>query len=304
MLNLTTTAPEAAETEVTEDIIVVKQRGMFRQILDRLVRNRSAMIGFVLLLIIVVLCLLAGVIAPDGYNAQDLSAKFEPPSLKHLCGTDNLGRDIFTRILYGGRISLFIGVVSTLFSAGVGIVIGLFAGFYGGRADNVAMRVLDIVMSIPAILLAITIAAALGTGVNSAIIAIGIASIPIFARLTRAPIIQLKNEEYIEAARAISASKLRIMFRHLLPNILSPLIVQITINVALSIMLAAGLSFLGLGVQPPNPEWGAIIVSAKVYIIDHSYMVTMPGIVMALTVIALNLFGDGLRDCLDPRLKI
>ncbi|MDR3363609.1 MAG: ABC transporter permease [Clostridiales Family XIII bacterium] len=287
-----------------DETVIVKQRSMFRQILARLVRNRSAMIGFCLLMIIVVLCLLAPVIAPQGFNAQNISAKFQPPSLKYPCGTDNLGRDIFVRILYGGRISLLIGVVSTLFSAAIGIVIGLFAGYRGGSTDNVAMRIIDIVMSIPAILLAITIAAALGTGVNSAIIAIGIASIPIFARLTRAPIIQVKNEEYIEAARAISASQFRIMFRHLLPNILSPLIVQITINVALSIMLAAGLSFLGMGVQPPNPEWGAIITSAKVYIIDHSYMVTMPGIAMALTVISLNLFGDGLRDCLDPRLKI
>jgi len=286
------------------DEIVVKQRSMFRQIVDRLVRNKSAMIGFWLLVIIIVACLLSPIVAPGGFNVQHLTEKFQPPSLRHLCGTDNLGRDIFTRILYGGRISLMIGFVSTLFSALVGIVIGLFAGFYGGKTDNIVMRILDIIMSIPSILLAITIAAALGTGVNSAILAIGIASIPIFARLTRAPIIQLKNQEYIEAARAISASKVRIMFRHLLPNILSPLIVQITINVALSIMLAAGLSFLGMGVQPPNPEWGAIITSSKVYIIDHSYMVTMPGIAMALTVIALNLFGDGLRDCLDPRLKI
>jgi ABC-type dipeptide/oligopeptide/nickel transport system permease subunit len=287
-----------------DEIFVVKQRSMFRQVMERLVRNRSAMIGLCLLLVIVILCLLAPVIAPEGYNQQHIREKFLPPSWEHPCGTDNLGRDIFDRILYGGRISLLIGVVSTLFAAAVGIVIGLYAGFFGGRADNVTMRIIDIVMSIPAILLAITIAAALGTGVNSAIIAIGISSIPIFARLTRAPIIQVKNEEYIEAARAISASNLRIMFRHLLPNILSPLIVQITINVALSIMLAAGLSFLGMGVQPPSPEWGAIITSAKVYIIDHSYMVTMPGIAMALTVIALNLFGDGLRDCLDPRLKI
>jgi ABC-type dipeptide/oligopeptide/nickel transport system permease subunit len=287
-----------------EERIAVKQRSMFRQTLNRLIRNKSAMIGFCLLMIIFILCLLAPVIGPEGFNAQNLQEKFQPPSWRHPCGTDNLGRDIFIRILYGGRVSLFIGVVSTLFSAVVGIVIGLFSGFYGGRADNIAMRILDILMSMPSILLAITIAAALGTGVNSAIIAIGISAIPIFARLTRAPILQVKNEEYIEAARAISASKIRIMFRHLLPNILSPLIVQTTINVALSIMLAAGLSFLGMGVQPPNPEWGAIITSAKVYIIDHSYMVTMPGIAMALTVIALNLFGDGLRDCLDPRLKI
>ena len=298
MFNTTITAQE------TEEIIVVKQRSMLRQTLERLVRNKSAMIGFCLLVIIVALCLLAPLIAPQGFNSQNLLEKFQQPSWKHLCGTDNLGRDVFARILYGGRISLLIGFASTVFSAIVGVIIGLFAGFYGGRIDNFAMRLLDIIMSIPSILLAITIAAALGTGVNSAIIAIGVASIPIFARLTRAPIIQVKNEEYIEAARAINASKLRIMLRHLLPNILSPLIVQTTVNVAMSILLAAGLSFLGMGVQPPNPEWGAIITSAKVYIIDHSYMVTMPGIAISLTVIALNLFGDGLRDCLDPRLKI
>jgi ABC-type dipeptide/oligopeptide/nickel transport system permease subunit len=292
------TAPEPNELRE------IKQRSMLRQTLDRLVRNKSAMIGFSLLMIIILLCLLAPVIAPQGFNHQNLLEKFQPPSLRHLCGTDNLGRDIFARILYGGRVSLWIGFASTIFSAVVGIIIGLFAGFYGGKIDNVAMRLLDIIMSIPSILLAITIAAALGTGVNSAIIAIGVASIPIYARLTRAPIIQVKNEEYIEAARAVSAGKFRIMFRHLLPNILSPLIVQTTGNVAMSILLAAGLSFLGMGVQPPNPEWGAIITSAKVYIIDHSYMVTTPGIAISLTVIALNLFGDGLRDCLDPRLKI
>ena len=180
----------------------------------------------------------------------------------------------------------------------------MFSGYTGGKTDTVVMGILDIVRSIPPILIAITIAAALGTGVNTTIIAIGISSIPIFARLTRAPIIQLKNDEYIEAARAINASKLRIMLRHLLPNTMSPLIVQFTINVALSTLLAAALSFLGLGVQPPNPEWGAMITTGRVYILDHSYLVTMPGIALALTVIGLNLFGNGLRDCLDPRLKI
>lgn len=294
----------AIDAQSPDEPVLVKQRSMFRQIVDRLVRNKSAMIGFCLLMAILILCLLASVIAPEGYNAQNMLEKFRPPSLRHLCGTDNLGRDVFARILYGGRISLFIGFASTIFAAVVGIVIGLLAGFNGGGSDNIAMRLMDVLISIPPILLAITIAAALGTGVSSAIIAIGISSIPIFARLTRAPIIQLKNEEYVEAARAINASKFRIMFRHLLPNILSPLIVQITINVALSILLAAGISFLGMGVQPPNPEWGAIITSAKVYIIDHSYLVTMPGFAISLTVIALNLLGDGLRDCLDPRLKI
>ena len=287
-----------------DEVIAIKQRSMFRQTLDRLIRNISAMIGFFLLVVMVVLCLLAPIIAPQGFNAQDLDAKYQPPSWKHICGTDNLGRDIFTRILYGGRISLYIGFVSTAISAVAGIFIGVSAGFYGAKADNITMRIMDIISALPSVLLAITIAAALGTGVNTTIIAVGISSIPIFARRARAPIIQLKNEEYIEASRAVNAGKLRIMFRHLLPNILSPLIVQFTINVAMSIMLAAGLSFLGMGVQPPNPEWGAIITAAKAYILEYPYMVTMPGIAIALTVIALNLLGDGLRDCLDPRLKI
>jgi peptide/nickel transport system permease protein len=286
------------------EVLVVKQRTMFRQTLERLIRNKSAMIGFCLLFIIVVLCLLAPIIAPQGFNSQNLREKFQEPSLYHIFGTDNLGRDIFDRILYGGRVSLWIGFASTLLSATFGVVIGLIAGFSGGFVDNILMRLLDIIMSIPSILLAITISAALGTGINSAIIAIGAASVPIFARLTRAPILQEKNQEYIEAATAINASRVRIMFRHLLPNVLSPLIVQTTVNVAMSILLAAGLSFLGMGVQPPNPEWGAIISSNRAYIMDHSYMVTTPGIAIALTVISLNLFGDGLRDCLDPRLKI
>jgi len=282
----------------------IKQRSLFRQTLARLVRNKSAVIGFSILIIIVVACLMAPVIAPEGYNKQYVLDRFQDPSFRHWFGTDELGRDIFARILYGGRISLWIGFASTLLSAVVGVSIGLFAGFAGGRIDNIAMRLLDIIMSIPSILLAITIAAALGTGVNSAIIAVGFASIPIFARLTRAPVLQVKNEEYIEAAAIIGASDLRIMFRHLLPNVLSPLIVQTTVNVAMSILLAAGLSFLGMGVQPPNPEWGAIISSARSYIFDHPYMVTTPGLAISLTVIGLNLFGDGLRDCLDPRLKI
>ncbi len=282
----------------------IKRRSMFRETLDRMVRNKSAVIGFSLLFIIVTLCLLAPVISPEGYNSQDVLNKYQTPSLKHPFGTDNLGRDIFTRILYGGRISLWIGFASTAFSAVIGILIGLISGYYGGRTDNLIMRILDMINSIPPVLLAITIASAMGTGVNSAIFAIGFASIPIFARITRAPVLQTKNEEYIEAAHAINANSPRILLRHLLPNILSPIIVQTTINVAQVILLAAGLSFLGMGVQPPNPEWGAMISSARTYIVDHSYMVTAPGLAIALTVIGLNLFGDGLRDCLDPRLKI
>jgi len=301
MYNINTTVP----TEETEsDEAVFKQRSMFRQIMDRLVRNRAAVFGFFLIVIILGVCLLAPVIAPEGYNAQNLDTRYLWPSLMYPAGTDNLGRNIFVRMLYGGRISLWVGFASTLFGAAIGISIGLFAGFSKERTDSIVMGLVDIVRSIPSILIAITIAAALGTGVSTTIIAIGISTIPIFARLTRAPILQIKSEQYIEAARSIGANRAHIMFRHLLPNILSPLIVQFTINVALSIMVAAALSFLGLGVQPPVPEWGAMMNTGKTFILDYPYMVTMPGIALALTVIGLNLFGNGLRDCLDPRLKI
>lgn len=286
------------------DEAVFKQRSMFRQIMDRLIRNRAAVLGFAIMAVIIIACLLAPVIAPEGYNAQDLSTRYEPPSWKYPAGTDNLGRDILVRMLYGGRISLWVGFASTLLGAAIGITLGLFSGYAKSRTDSIVMGVVDIVRSMPSILIAITIAAALGTGVTTTIIAIGISTIPIFARLARAPILQIKNEQYIEAARAIGANEVRIMFRYLLPNILSPLIVQFTINVALSIMVAAALSFLGLGVQPPVPEWGAMMNTGRTFILDYPYMVTMPGIALAFTVIGLNLFGNGLRDCLDPRLKI
>ena len=292
------------EAEAEQEEVVFKQRSMSRQVLDRLVRNRAAVLGFGLLAIIVIACLLAPVIAPEGYNAQNLTVRYERPSWRYPAGTDNLGRNILVRMLYGGRVSLWVGFASTLLGAAIGIIIGLISGNSKGRTDSIIMGLVDIVRSIPSILIAITIAAALGTGVSTTIIAIGISTIPIFARLTRAPILQIKNEQYIEAARAIGVNKFRIMLKHLLPNILSPLIVQFTISVALAIMVAAALSFLGLGVQPPVPEWGAMMNTGRTFILDHPYMVTMPGIALALTVIGFNLFGNGLRDCLDPRLKI
>lgn len=281
----------------------IKKRSMAGEVLSRLVRNKGAVIGFVIILVVVVACILAPVIAPYDYDAQDTSRRFTEPCAEFIMGTDNLGRDIFSRILYGGRVSLQVGFIATGISAFFGITLGAISGYYGGKVDNVIMRVLDVFMAMPNLLLAIAISASLGTGIGSAMIAVGISSIPQFARIVRGPILSVKGQEFIEAAVAIDASDKRIIFRHILPNVLSPIIVQITLGVANSIIAAASLSFLGLGVQPPNPEWGAMLSDARRYIVDHSYMVTFPGLAIALVVISLNLFGDGLRDAMDPRLK-
>lgn len=281
----------------------IKRRSMFGEVMSRLVINKGAMLGLVILLIITGMCVLAPLIAPYDYDAQDITKKFIEPNSQYIMGTDNLGRDIFSRILYGGRISLQVGFIATGISALFGIILGAISGYYGGKTDNIIMRVLDIFMAIPNLLLAIAISAVIGAGIRSAMIAVGVSAIPAFARMVRGPILAIKEQEFIEAAKSIDASDIRIMFRHLLPNVLSPIIVQITLRVATSIIDAASLSFLGLGVQPPYPEWGAMLSSSRVYIVERPYMVTFPGLAIALVVISLNLFGDGLRDAMDPRLK-
>ena len=286
-----------------EKTMHIKRRSMFGEAMSRLVRNKTAMVGLICLTIIVVLCLMAGVIAPEGYDAQNIEARQMAPCAEYIFGTDNLGRSIFSRVLYGGRISLLIGVVSTLIAMMIGIILGSVAGFYGGKVDNAIMRFLDIFSAIPNLLLAIALAATLGSGVFNCMLAVGISAAPNFARIVRGPILAIKEQEYVEAARAIDASDSRIIFCHILPNVLSPIIVQATMSLAQSIITAASLSFLGLGVVPPQPEWGAMISQARSFIREYPYMVTFPGLAIALTVLSINLFGDGLRDALDPRLK-
>ncbi len=283
--------------------LVIKRRSMAAEVFGRFITKRIAVTGAVILLIVITLCLLAPVIAPYDYDAQDIMNKFQTPSREHLCGTDNLGRDIFSRLLYGGRISLMVGFITAPAAAIVGTALGAFAAFYGGKTDNIIMRVLDVFMALPQTLMAIAISAMLGAGIKSAIIAVAGANVPRYARPVRGPILAVRNMEYVEAAFAIDAKDPRIIFKHILPNVLSPIIVQITMGVGSAITMAASLSFLGLGVQPPYPEWGAMLSSARVYILDHFYMVTFPGLAIALVVISLNLMGDGLRDAMDPRLK-
>lgn len=281
----------------------IKRRSMAGEVAVRYFRKPMAVLGAVILLVVVVMCLLAPVIAPYDYDAQDVLRKFTEPCSEFLCGTDNLGRDIFSRLLYGGRVSLMVGFVSAFVAAIFGVIFGAVAAFYGGKVDNLIMRFLDIFIALPQMLLAIVISTMIGPGIEGAIIAVTIATIPRYAQAVRAPILSIRGQEFVEAAFAIDAKDSRIILRHILPNVLSPIIVQVTMGVGNAITMAASLSFLGLGVQPPRPEWGQLISSARVYILDHAYMVTYPGLAIAIVVLALNLIGDGLRDAMDPRWK-
>ena len=280
-----------------------KKNGQLRDICRRLKRNRLAMVGLVILILIVLVAIFADVIAPYPYDLQNYSDVKQWPSSKYIFGTDNFGRDIFSRVIYGTRVSLQIGFISLSVGALVGSIFGAIAGYFGGWVDTVIMRFTDILMSIPKIVLAIAIASTLGPGLVNAMIAVAISSIPNFARVVRASTLTVKDQEYIEAAIAIGAGNSRVIFRHIFPNILAPIIVQATLGVGISIILAASLSFLGLGVEPPTPEWGAMLSAARTYIRDEWYMVLFPGLAIMITVLALNLLGDGLRDALDPKLK-
>ncbi len=281
----------------------IKRRSMFEEVWLRFRRKPIAVLGGLIIIIVTLLCLLAPFIAPYDYDAQDISRKFTAPNREFLFGTDNLGRDILSRLLYGGRISLMVGFVSASVAAVIGVILGAIAAFYGKRTDNIIMRFLDIFMALPQMLLAIAISAMIGTGIKGAIIAVTIATIPRYAHAVRGPILAIKSQEFVEAAFAIDAKDSRIILRHILPNVMSPIIVQVTMGVGSAITMAASLSFLGLGVQPPFPEWGAMISAARVYILNHSYLVTFPGLAIAIVVLALNLLGDGLRDAMDPRWK-
>lgn len=272
-------------------------------VLKQLSYNRLALLGLIIFLIELTLVLLAPIIAPYEPNRLDVTMIGQTPSLAHLFGTDEMGRDILSRILYGGRYSISMGLLSTLIGLFFGVIVGSIAGYFGGWVDNGIMRFLDIVQSLPGLLLTIVISAVLGPGFFNTTLALSINSIPPFSRMLRAQLLKERKSEYIEAAQSINCGRLRIIFSHLLPNSISPLIVQASMGVASMIMMASGLSFIGLGVQPPAPEWGSMLSNSRQYIRDYPHMVFFPGLAIAITVLALNLLGDGLRDALDPKLK-
>ena len=281
----------------------MKHRSMMDEAMRRLVRNRTAMLGLAILVIIILLCAFANVICPEGYDVQNMSARFTPPCKEYILGTDALGRSMLARILYGGRSSLMIGFIAEFLSMAIGTVLGLCAAFFGNKCDNMIMRTLDVLYAIPGMLLAICIGALFGGSVKNCMIAVSIAGIPGIARTVRGPALSVMNMEYIEATRSIDAKNIRIMFRHILPNISSVLIVSFTMGVGVCILTASSLSFLGLGVQPPSPEWGAMLSGAREYMSKYPYLITIPGLSIATVVLSMNLFGDGLRDALDPKLK-
>ena len=271
--------------------------------LVRLRRNRLAVFGLVIMLLLVVVAVFAPWIAPYDYAAQNLSDAFEPPCAKYWLGTDDFGRDILSRLIYGARISLQVGLFAVWLSMCVGGVLGAIAGYYGGKVDDIIMRLLGILLSMPQILLAVTIAAALGPGLLNLTIAVGIANIPSFARVVRGAVLSIVGQEFIEAAHCMGASDAWIIARHILPNCSAPIIVQATLRVAGAILAAAALSFLGLGIQPPTPEWGGMLSAARGYVRDYAYMTISPGLAIMITILALNFLGDGLRDAMDPKMK-
>jgi peptide/nickel transport system permease protein len=294
---------DIADCSIQYHTVKRKKQSEFAAAMIRLRKNKSAMIGLTIFLVLVVLALLAPYISPYQYAKLDLAEKLQGPSLKHWLGTDEMGRDVYSRIIYGGRYSLAVGVVATMVALFFGIIVGAIAGFYGGHVDNSIMRFLDIFQSIPMLLLSIVIATALGNGFDKTIMALSIAQIPDYARQMRASILRVRGVEYIEAANAIGCGTFRQIWRYVLPNSFAPLLVSATMGVAGTILMTASLSYLGLGIQPPTPEWGAMLSSAKIYIRHYPYLLIFPGMAIGATVLGLNMFGDGLRDALDPRLK-
>ncbi len=279
-------------------------RGHWADAWSRLLRNPVAVAGGLVVILLVVAGIAAPHIAPYDPAAQDLASTLGGPSPAHLLGTDALGRDILSRLMYGAGISLRIGFLGTLIACLIGTTLGLFSGYYGGRLDTILMRLIDIQLAFPGLLLALCIVAIIGPGLENVIVAVGIFGIPTFARVTRAQILTLKQQDYVSAARMLGARDSRIMLHHMLPNALAPILVIATFSVATAILTAASLSFLGLGAQPPTPEWGAMLSDGREYMVISPHVVIFPGLAILITVLAFNLFGDGLRDALDPRLKV
>ncbi len=267
----------------------------------RFLRNRGAVVGLVLVVLLVLVALLAPWLAPYSPDAQRLSLRLRPPSPDHWFGTDEFGRDIFSRVLFGARISLLTGLVPVATGLVVGTAVGLLAGFYRGWLDDVLMRVMDVLLAFPSLLLALAVVGTLGPGLVNAVIAVAIVSVPGYARLARSVVIASREEEFVHAARALGANDPRLMLKHVLPSTIGPLTVQATLGIGFAILSMAGLSFLGLGVQPPTSDWGEMLSRGRRYLPDSYWLLLYPGLAISLTVLAFNLLGDGLRDAFDPR---
>jgi peptide/nickel transport system permease protein len=297
----------ATTTQSTSDVLSGK-RGqshttLWTDFARRIQKSKGAIIGLVILALLVLTAILAPVLAPFDPVRVNAGGFLTPPSLAHPFGTDQYGRDVFSRVLFGARPSLTVGFISVGIAAIVGVFVGLWAGYYGGILDDLLMRFIDVLLAFPGILLAMAIVSVLGPSLANLMIAVGISAIPSYARLTRGSVLSTREEEYVLAARAVGARNYRILGRHILPNVFAPIIVSATLGIGTSILWAAALSFLGMGSQPPNPEWGRMLSEGRQYLREHWWISTFPGLAIMVTVLSVNLLGDGLRDALDPQLR-
>ncbi len=287
------------------DICTYKKRSQGKEIWRRFRKNKLAMVGLVILSMLILMALSADLIC--NYQAQVIGQNYlerlQVPNENHLLGTDAYGRDILFRIIHGARLSLSIGIITILSSLMAGLVFGCLAGYYGGLLDGLIMRITDVFLAIPPLLLAVAVVGVLGPSYANLIIAMGVGYVPYFARVVRAPLLQIRDREFIEAAKAVGTSDFRIITRHILPNILSPIVVQVSLGVADAIKTAASLSFIGLGIQPPSPEWGTMLSEGQDFIRQFPHLIIFPGLFIVIAILALNLIGDGLQDAVDPKLK-
>lgn len=274
-----------------------------RDAVKRFVRNRNAIVGFVIIMILLVLAILAGAIAPYEYQAQDYAAAFQGPSPAHLFGTDNFGRDLFSRCLYGARYTLLLALGCVILAFLTGGSLGIIAGYFGGAVDTAIMRCMDVLQAIPQVLLAISITSALGNGIPQMLTAIMVSSMPIMSKNCRAAILNVRNADYVEASRAIGISEGRMILKHMIPNTVGMMVIYVIGMMGASLNIMASLSYLGVGLVPPTPEWGLILSEAKGYFTSFPHMVLFPALMILVTILAFNMLGDGLRDALDPRLK-
>lgn len=275
----------------------------FKKFMGLVISNRAALVGLVIIILIVFVAVFGSFIMPYDPNTGELSSSLQTPSAYHLFGTDEQGRDIFSRVIDGAKISLRVGIIAVAIALSIGTIVGSICGYFGGRLDMFLMRIMDVILAFPSLLLAIAFMAALGRGIDKAVIAISIVTIPEYARIVRGCVLSVRESEYVQAAKAIGNGDFVIIFKHVLPNILSPIIVRATLGISGAILDAAALGFLGLGVQPPYAEWGTMLGSGRTYFYNAPYIILFPGLAITITVLAFNLLGDGLRDALDPKLN-
>lgn len=284
--------------------IKYKQNTQFREVSRRLLRNKKAVAALIVVAILLLMVIFADVISPLSKGTElNITARLKSPCLEYPFGTDQFGRDMFTRVIHGSRVSLLMGFGATIVGALFGTIIGTTGAYLGGKVDNIIMRVLDVWMAIPSLLITLAIIAGIGVGISQMVCALAFGSIPGFARVLRAAALSVVNQEYIESARALGASNRRIIVKYVVPNVMSQIIIQTTMNVSVIILLGATLSFLGLGAQPPTPEWGAMLNEGLANYQFYPYLVTIPGIFLAVTALSINILGDALRDAFDPKLK-